>query len=65
MIARPEFNLNVMNTMVDRFFDVLGYERKKPPQLTRIVIVRGPETLTLIPARVQQPRHLPTRRYHY
>ncbi len=65
MIARTAVNLNVMNTVVDRFFDVLGYERKKPPQLTRIVIIRVPDSPTLVPVRAQQSRQLPTRRYRY
>ena len=61
MNARPGFNLtDVMN----RFFEVLGYERKKPPQLTRIVIVRVPEEPMLAYARVQQ-RPTVTRRSRY
>jgi hypothetical protein len=70
MIARPNLKLQV-NNVVDRFFDTLGYERKKPPQLTRIVIVRIPESSTLVPApaRTQSqrtmPAPLPARRYRY
>ena len=55
MNARPSINLNVNVTdVMNRFFEALGYERKKPPQLTRIVIVRVPEEPMLAFARVQQ-----------
>ncbi len=62
MNARP---INHLNAMFDRLFDALGYERKKPPQLTRIIIIRTPEPPDYAPSRAPQTRVIPARRYHY
>lgn len=55
MNARPGFKLadvSAVSSVVDRFFEALGYERKRPPHLTRIVIVRVPDQPMLAPARI-------------
>lgn len=62
MNARPGFKLSEVTTVVDRFFEVLGYERKRP-HLTRIVIMRAPEMATFATARATtRPMALASRR---
>lgn len=63
MNARPSVKLMDVATVMDRLFEALGYERKRPPHLTRIVIVRMPDQPILAPVRINQRQMMPRRRY--